>query len=477
MYNRALHFHFTGIGGSGMSGIAEVLLNLGFSVSGTDLKESSVCARLRNLGANINFGHKAEFVPAGASLVVYSSAVTQDNPELEEARNRSIPVVRRAEVLAELMRLKFAVGVAGSHGKTTTTSMTATILEHGGLDPTVVIGGQFQNPGAQKEAVTGSRLGRSDYLVAETDESDKSFLLLTPTIAIVTNIDNEHLNAYSSQDELLDSFDLYVAKVPFYGLTILGVDDPAVRALSSRVKGRKLTYGFAPDAQLRCFDLEMDRHGIEYSVSLKGELLGRARLAVPARHLALNSLAAIGVGLEFGLNPETIFEALKSFKGVKRRLEVLTENNGICVMSDYGHHPTEIRATLSAIRESRKNHSGKFYAVFQPHRYSRTRDCFAQFLDCFNDCDELICTDIYAASEQPLPGVSGESLASAILHERKRFMPEKSEIFAQLHSELQPGDLVLFLGAGSVGSWAEQFASALSSDGAEQGTLRGAAVV
>lgn len=440
-----------------MSGIAEVLLTLGFKVSGSDQKESNVTDRLTSLGASVKIGHCKENLPEEASLLVYSSAVDNNNAELIEAKKRGLPVVRRAEVLAELMRLKFGVGVAGSHGKTTTTSMTATILEYGGLDPTVVIGGQFQNPHGVEGAGSGSRLGKSNFLVAETDESDKSFLLLKPTIAIVTNIDNEHMNAYSSFDELLESFDTFVGAVPFYGLCILGIDDPNVRALSTKVVGRKLTYGFAPDAQLRCFDIEIDATSISYSVELRGEVLGRAKLNLPARHLALNSLAAIAVGLEFGLKPKVIFEALTTFRGVKRRLEVLGQADSVTVMTDYGHHPTEIRATLLAIKESRAKANGKFYVVFQPHRFSRTRDCFAQFIDCFSDCDELILTEIYAASEGPIEGINAEKLTQALSIKNKRYLPEKEEIFAFLHSELQPSDLVLFLGAGSIGNWAEQF--------------------
>ncbi len=447
-----------------MSGIAEVLVNLGFKVSGTDVKASAVTERLSSLGCSIRIGHAAEHLPAQASLLVYSSAVTFENPELQEAKKRSIPVIRRAEVLAELMRLKFAVGVAGSHGKTTTTSMAAAILEHGGLDPTVVIGGQFQCSKSGGPAGSGSRLGASNFLVAETDESDRSFLLLKPTIAIVTNIDNEHMNAYSSLEDLHDSFHSFVDSVPFYGLAILCVDDASVRALAQRYEGRKLTYGFSADAQLRATDLQLDQTGVSYNVIYKNENLGKARLNVPARHLALNSLAAIAVGLEFGLSPSVIFEGLAEFKGVKRRQELIGVHSGIRILSDYGHHPTEVRAVLSAIKESIHSSETRpeLHVVFQPHRYSRTRDCFPQFIEAFKDCDSLIMTPIYASSEQPIEGISSEILLQAVAHKNKTFVSETQELFEELKQRAKEGDTVVFLGAGSVGQWAEAFCKTFS---------------
>jgi UDP-N-acetylmuramate--alanine ligase len=457
MYNPKLHFHFTGIGGSGMSGIAEVLLNLGFKVSGTDIKESAVTERLKSIGCSIKIGHEAKNIPSQASLLVYSSAVTMENPEILEAKARSIPVVRRAEVLAELMRLKFAVGVAGSHGKTTTTSMAGAILSHGGLDPTVIIGGQFQCSKSGGPAGTGSKLGASDYFVAETDESDRSFLLLKPTIAVVTNIDNEHMNAYSSLQDLYDSFFSFVRSVPFYGLAILCIDDPNVRALSERYQGRKLTYGLSPEAQLRAENIDLDASGVSYDLIYRNENIGRARLNIPARHMALNSLAAIAVGLEFGIQVELILEALASFQGVKRRQEVICEYNGITVLSDYGHHPTEVRAVLAAVKESMKAGSAKLHVIFQPHRYSRTKDCFAQFIEAFKDCDSLVLTPIYASSEEPIEGVTSELLLNAIVHSSKSFKVDQKEVFEDLAAKIQTGDKILFLGAGSVGQWAENY--------------------
>ena len=467
MYNPRLHFHFTGIGGSGMCGLAEILLNLGFKVSGSDLKPSAVTAKLETLGAVIRKGHAAENLPTGASLLVFSSAVTQNNPELVEARSRGIPVVRRAEVLAELMRLKFGVAVGGSHGKTTTTSMTAAILEHGGLDPTVIIGGQV------KASDSGSRLGKSDYLVAETDESDRSFLLLKPTIAVVTNIDAEHLSAYKSLAELEESFEQFVRAVPFYGLAVLCIDDRRVRELATRYSLRKVTYGYSPDADLQPVILAQEPGKTTYEVFLKGEKLLKVTLPMPGRHLVLNSLAAIAVGLEFEIPPAVIAEALASFSGVKRRLEVVGSIDGVTVMNDYGHHPTEVRATLRAIREGWGTSLNRLHVIFQPHRYTRTKECFVDFLESFQDADRLLMTDIYAASEEPIEGVSGRSLCEAVVHPHKEFLGELDSVVPRLSSDLAsgdlaPGDIVLCLGAGSVGQLPEQLLEMLKERGTSQ---------
>lgn len=455
MYNTNLHFHFIGIGGSGMSGLAEILLQDGFKVSGSDLKLGSACQRLESLGAVIFEGHKADNVPSEASLVVYSSAVRSDNPEIIEAKERQIPVIRRAEVLAELMRLKFGVGVAGSHGKTTTTSMTAAILERAGLDPTVIIGGQVKSLGS------GGKLGQGDFLVAETDESDRSFLLLKPSLAVVTNIDAEHLTAYESLADLENSFDQFVRSVPFYGLAVLCVDDTRVRDLAQRYHGRKVTYGLSADAQMRAQNIEHNRHCTSFDVVKNGEKIMRIDLPMLGQHMVVNCLAAISIGLELNVSTEIIQEALANFSGVKRRLEVIGEPNGVTVMSDYGHHPAEIKATLSAIRLGWGKALRKFHVIFQPHRYSRTRDCFVEFLTAFSDCDNLVVTEIYAASEDPISGISGESLTEAISHRSKTFVKELSEALSTVSVELQPGDVVLCLGAGSVGNLPEQFLKVL----------------
>lgn len=456
MYNPKLHFHFTGIGGSGMSGLAEILLNLGFRVSGSDLKITPTCERLQKLGAQVFSGHRADNVPETISLLVYSSAVTKDNPELLEVKRRGLPVIPRAEVLAELMRLKYGVAVAGSHGKTTTTSMTAAVMEHGGLDPTIIIGGQVKATGS------GGKLGKGDFLVAETDESDRSFLLLKPTIAVVTNIDSEHLNAYSSQEDLDKSFEQFITSVPFYGLAILCADDPKVRQLASRYAGRKVTYGMSPDSQIQARNLEFKKFLTSFDVYRGGEFLLHVNLPMLGSHIALNSLAAVAVGLEFGLAPAVIEEALGAFSGVKRRLEIIAEVRGITIMNDYGHHPTEVAATLAAVKRGFGAELRRLHVVFQPHRFTRTRDCFADFVGAFKDCDNLILTDIYAASEEPIVGVHSQILCDAITHPSKCYVGQLEDTVSLLSAQAEAGDVVLCLGAGSVGALPERLVAEFS---------------
>ena len=459
MYNLKLHFHFTGIGGSGMSGIAEILLNLGFRVSGSDLVCSAVCDRLQKLGAVIATGHAAENLPPSTSLLVYSSAVSQENPELEEARRRGLPLVPRAEVLAELMRLKFGIAVAGSHGKTTTTSMIAAILEAGALDPTVVIGGQVRALG------TGGKLGRGDFLVAESDESDRSFLRLKPTIAIVTNIDAEHLTAYDSLKDLEESFERFVKAVPFYGLAILCIDDPRVRDLAASYTLRKVTYGFSPGAMIQAASVVQKGPRTSYDVLLDGEKISHIDLPMPGKHMVLNSLGAIAVGLELDIPIETITRALNGFAGVGRRLEVLGEARGVTVVNDYGHHPTEVKATIEALRAGWCTSGGRLHVVFQPHRYTRTRDCFADFITAFTGCDNLVMTSIYAASAAPIEGISGELLCEAVSHPHKRYVEKPDDVLPGMLKDVKSGDVLLCLGAGSIGALAARALEALKSDG------------
>ncbi len=456
MYNPDLHFYFIGIGGSGMSGLAEILLTSGFKVSGSDIKESEVSRRLQSLGAQVVIGHAASNIPESASLVVYSSAVVSTNPEMREAKRRKLPVVRRAEVLAELMRLKYGVGVAGSHGKTTTTSMCGTILDAARLDPTVVIGGQVKNMG------TGGRLGKGEFLVAETDESDRSFLLLKPTVAIVTNIDDEHMNAYRSRRDLEDSFRRFVDSVPFYGLAILCIDDPVVRQIADDCKRRVLRYGFGVEAELRATQIVAGQHGMDFEVSYREVNLGRFHLPMFGRHLVQNALAAIGVALEFKVPVDVMKESLRSFGGVKRRLEVVGEAGGVTVMNDYGHHPTEIRATLRAIKECFGDSIERLIVLFQPHRYTRTKSCWDDFLGCFDDADLLMVSDIYAASEQALEGITGASLCAAIRHDTKHFVGNIESALKEVVAIAKPNDLVLCLGAGSIGALPEPILQALT---------------
>lgn len=455
MYKPNLHFHFTGIAGSGMSGIAEILLSNGFRVSGSDLKPGDVCERLKQLGARIYIGHAKENLADDASLLVYSSAVSGSNPELQEATRRGLPVIRRAEVLAELMRLKYGVAVAGSHGKTTTTSMTAAVLEAGGLDPTVIIGGQVKSLGC------GSRAGKSDYLVAEADESDRSFLLLKPTVAVVTNIDAEHLVAYSSLKELEQSFEQFIRAVPFYGLAVLCADDLKLCDIASRLKGRVLSYGVSPSAELRAADFSYQRDRTSCQVYYHDHALFRLDMPVIGDHLLINALAALAVGLEFGVKQEVIKEALSCFSGVARRLEVVREQGGITVINDYAHHPTEIKATLRALKMARQDQQGRLLVVFQPHRFSRTKDCFFTFLDAFDLADHLFITDIYPAGEEPIPGVTSEALCAAIKQPNKQYVPTLEELLAVLPSRLEQGDLVACLGAGTVGAFSRTLANKL----------------
>ncbi len=455
MYNPKLHFYFCGIGGSGMSGIAEVLLNLGFKVSGSDLKINNSCKRLEKIGARIFTGHAASNLPTDASLLVFSSAVQTTNPELVEASRRGIPIVRRAEVLAELMRLRFGVAVAGSHGKTTTTSMIATIMEAGGLDPTVVVGGCIQSMSS------GARLGKSEYLVAETDESDRSFLLLKPTLAVVTNIDAEHLSAYDSLRQLEESFEQFVNAVPFYGLAVLCIDDLKVRDLAKRYTRRQITYGFSLDAQLRAGDTEQD-HGTCRTVVYRGsEVLFPLALPIPGRHMVQNALAAIAVGLEFGIDKNKIRDALENFKGVERRMELKGEVNGIKVFNDYGHHPTEIKATLAGLKAGWKNATNRIFVVFEPHRYTRTRDCFIDFITAFRDCDELLLAPIYAASEEPIAGITSERLYEAIDHPAKVNLPALNNASQIILPKAVSGDIIVCLGAGPIGGLPDEIIAAL----------------
>ena len=445
MYNRKLHFHFTGIGGSGMSGIAEILLNNGYAVSGSDISIGASCTRLQGLGIEIVRGHAASHVPESASLVVYSSAVSLDNPELEEARRRKIPVVKRAEVLAELMRLKFGVAVAGAHGKTSTTSLIGWIFEHAGLDPTVVIGGQV------KQRHSGGRKGDGDFLIAEADESDRSFLLLKPAVALVTNIDREHMDAYESEEDLQQAFEQFIGSVPFYGLAVLCIDDPYLETLSKSFPRRIVTYGFSNDAEIRGEVQSVGVEGTRLKVFVGGESWLSVKLPMIGRHFAQNALGAIAVALEFGLSAEQVQGGLETFPGVERRLEPLGSVQGALCFSDYGHHPVEIQETLRALREGFHETGRKIRVIFQPHRYSRTEQSYSEFCECFTDCDELWVTEIYAAGEAPRAGLCGEKFAGDIQHVNVNFLENLNEALEALFETFSSKDLVLFLGAGSIG--------------------------
>ncbi|MDR2945882.1 MAG: UDP-N-acetylmuramate--L-alanine ligase [Candidatus Adiutrix sp.] len=444
MYRKKRHIHFVGIGGIGMSGIAEVLINLGHRVSGSDLKASDITRRLAELGAEVVIGHGGVNV-GEADVVVVSSAVSDDNPEVVAARRAFIPVIPRAEMLAELMRLKSAVAVAGSHGKTTTTSLIGTMLTRAGLDPTLVIGGKLNHLGV------GARLGQGDYMVAEADESDGSFLLLTPTVAVVTNIDLEHLNYYHGLDHLKETFLSFINKIPFYGFSVLCLDDPNVQSLLPGVKKRYLTYGLSAQAEISARDIECGPWGYSFELNRLGRDLGRILVNIPGRHNVLNALAAAAVGLEMGLEPQMVIDGLADMKGVARRFEKKGEAGGVIVIDDYGHHPTEIKATLSALSDCFP--ANRRVVVFQPHRYSRTESLFDEFITAFNQADRLIITGIYAAGEKPVAGITGQALAEAVRrhgHRDVSYHEDVSSLAEAVRGELEPGDVVLTLGAGNV---------------------------
>ena len=408
--------HFVGIGGIGMSGIAEVLHTLGYEVTGSDVKESDTTNRLNSLGIKVYTGHRAENVD-DAHVVVISSAVSKDNTEVVEAKRKSIPVIPRAEMLAELARMKYGILVAGAHGKTTTTSLIATVIANSGLDPTVVIGGKLRATGSN------ARLGQGDFLVAEADESDGSFLRLSPTIAVVTNIDREHMDFFKTMDSLRDAFLSFINKVPFYGVSIVCIENEELRKLLPYVHRRYITYGLSPDADVYAADIKKGFMTVSFDVVYKGENLGAFSLPVPGVHNILNSLAAIIVARELKIEADVIKEALKKFSGIQRRFELKGEEKGIKVFDDYGHHPTEIKATLDAAKDgllarqvvaTRNRRRGRLFVIFQPHRYTRTKDLMDEFTSCFSEADILCLTDIYSAGEKPINGIDSNALLERI---------------------------------------------------------------
>lgn len=444
MFFKPQHLHFVGIGGIGMSGIAEVLLNLGYQISGSDLKLSPTTDRLSSLGARIYEGHAAENV-TGAKAIVVSSAVVPSNLEVQEARRLLIPIIPRGELLAELMRLKYGIAIAGSHGKTTTTSMTATVLNTAGLDPTVVVGGKAASMGG-----SNARVGQSDFLVVESDESDGSFLKLSPILAVVTNIDREHLDHYASITEIRAAFLDFIQKVPFYGAAILCLDDENVQQLLPSVNRRVISYGRSPQANLQITDVNCGAFESHFSVRARGHNLGAFHLRVPGPHNVLNATAAIAVGLELDVKLESIREAIASYTGVDRRFQMRGQARGVTVIDDYGHHPTEIRATLAAAQLCKFR---RVHAIFQPHRYTRTQFLMDEFAKSFNQADAVYVLDIYAASEQPIEGVTGQSLAERMREFGHRCVQYSGTIPAAVDAVLENArdqDVVMTLGAGNV---------------------------
>jgi UDP-N-acetylmuramate--alanine ligase len=464
MFKRYQHIHFVGIGGIGMSGIAEILLNLGYTVSGSDQKRNDTIERLERLGAKVVIGHKPENVE-GVHVLVYSSAVSADNVEVQTARQRQVPTIPRAEMLAELMRLKYGIAVAGTHGKTTTTSMVGAVLAEGHLDPTIVVGGRITNLGSN------ARLGQGEFLVAEADESDGSFLKLAPTIAVVTTIDAEHLDHYGSLEAVRAAFLAFVNKVPFYGAVVLCLDQPNIQMLLPQVEKRVITYGLESAADLVARHVSLSGMTSRFEVSQHGSRLGECVLQVPGRHNVLNALAAIGVGLDLEIPFATIAAALASFAGVQRRFQIRGTAGGVTVVDDYGHHPAEIRATLAA---AKAGFDSRVVTVFQPHRYSRTLHLRQEFLTAFNQADVLVVMDIYPAGEAPIPGVSAADLADGIRahgHRNVTYLgSDRSRVVDHVCEISRPGDLVLTLGAGDVSQLGSDILRRLEAESPNGGT-------
>jgi UDP-N-acetylmuramate--alanine ligase len=456
MFERYRVIHFIGIGGIGMSGIAEVLHNLDYEVTGSDARDSETVERLRGLGIEVHIGHSPGNVN-GAHVVVASSAIKPDNAEVAEAVRLSIPVIPRAEMLAELGRLKYSVLVAGTHGKTTTTSFVSTVLAHAGFDPTVVIGGKLKALG------TNARLGRGDFMAAEADESDGSFLKLNPTIGVVTNIDREHMDYFKTMEALKGAFLSFMNKVPFYGLTIACIDDEGVRELLPLVHRRVRTYGFSADAELRATDLRKGFMSTDFEAIIKGRNLGRFRIPAPGEHMVLNCLASVAVGLELQIGVEKIRDALDRFEGIQRRLEFKGEAVGVRVYDDYGHHPTEIKATLKAMKDSMD--TGRLVVVFQPHRFSRTRDLMEEFRTSFADADSLVLMDIYPAGESPVEGVSTEEMMKGMGGGDIVHIGGVKEAAGYVADHIGSGDVVLTLGAGDVWKVADELIGILGNGG------------
>ncbi|MEM7742551.1 MAG: UDP-N-acetylmuramate--L-alanine ligase [Pseudomonadota bacterium] len=457
--------HFVGIGGIGMSGIAEVMLNLGYTVQGSDLRESPIVTRLRELGATVHIGQTADNL-GDAEVVVISTAIKRGNPELDAARARALPVVRRAEMLAELMRLKSNIAVAGTHGKTTTTSFVAALLDAGGEDPTVINGGIIQSYGSN------ARKGEGRWMVVEADESDGTFVKLPATVGIVTNIDPEHMDHYGTVDALFDGFEAFASNIPFYGALVACIDHPGVQTLIGRVTDRKVvTYGFSRQADLRAEDVRYQDGAMRFDVVVRGDPEERFEgftLAIPGEHNVLNALAAIGAARELKIPMEVLRDGLAAFEGVKRRFTKVGEWNGATIIDDYGHHPVEIAAVLKAARAATE---GQVIAVHQPHRYSRLHDLFEDFCACFNDADVVAIADVYAAGEEPIEGVSRDALVGGLRahgHRSAHALKGEEHLPAFVAAHAQPGDLVVGLGAGTITTWVNALPGALATQAAAE---------
>ncbi len=451
MYQKKYHIHFVGIGGIGMSGIAELLLNLGYEVSGSDLRSTEITRRLAQLGGKIFKGHRPEQIQ-GADVVVISSAVGEDNPEVGAAKDAIIPVIPRAEMLAELMRLKYSIAVAGAHGKTTTTWIIASVLDHGGLDPTVVIGGKLDSLG------TNARLGQGEYIVAEADESDGSFLRLSPTIGVVTNINAEHLDFYGNLAKIKEVFLNFINKVPFYGMAVLCLDNEGIQDLIPRIEKRFTTYGMTSQADYHAKDVTFDGLTSQYRIMYRGKALGSVELNLPGIHNVYNSMASVAIGMELGIPFDSILDALKDIEGVQRRLQVKGIDRGVTVVDDYGHHPTEIRITLQTARQCWPD--CRIVVVFQPHRYSRVAALFDDFTRAFYEADTLLVLPIYSAGEAPIENIDSQRLYEGIRehgHKDVVFHEGQDTALSYLKKTLRQGDVLLTLGAGDVWRVGDKF--------------------
>jgi UDP-N-acetylmuramate--alanine ligase len=450
MMNTIKNIHFVGIGGIGMSGIAEILLSQGFTISGSDLAKTEVTARLESLGIKIYEGHSPDNLK-DADVVVFSSAVVLDNPEVKAAIARKIPVIKRSEMLAECMRMKYGIGIAGTHGKTTTTSMVGLVLTEAGIDPTIIVGGKLSGLGG-----TNARLGQSEYIVVEADEFDRTFLKLTPTIAAITTLEKEHLDTYKDLDDIKGAFIEFANKVPFFGFVVLCLDEPALQDIIPQINKKILTYGVTPQADIRATNItHMDKHS-EYTVVYLGKELGKIRLNIPGLHNVKNSLVAVTIAIEMGVKFGVIKKALESFTGVYRRFETKYDEE-VMVIDDYAHHPTEINVTLDGIR---RGWNRRLVAVFQPHLFSRTRDFYAEFGRSFLNSDVFICTDVYPAREKPIEGITGELItetAKKFGHKNVFYEPDKTKIPDLLKSIYQKDDIVITLGAGDIWKFGEKF--------------------
>lgn len=463
MFKSVRRIHMVGIGGIGMSGIAEILLDQGFEVSGSDRQLSEITDRLAKLGAKIHKGHAAKNLDE-ADVVVYSSAVHSDNPELVAAAEKKIPVIRRAEMLAELMRMKYGIAIAGTHGKTTTTSMTSLVLMEGSLDPTVIVGGKLSSFGG-----TNARLGHGDYIVVEADEFDRSFLQLTPVIAAITTLEREHLDIYTDLEDIKRAFMEFANKVPFYGFVILCLDEPSIQEILPLIRKKIVTYGINAQSDLRAINISFDANRSRFNLLRFGKDLGEIKLNVPGLHNVKNSIAAIGIGLELGIEFSKIKKAVESFTGVYRRIELKAEISDVMVVDDYAHHPTEVQATLSALKSGWPQK--RVVAVFQPHLYSRTRDFHDEFGKSFLNADVLVVTEIYPAREEPIQGITGELIVSdakSFGHKEAYYVQDKKELPEFLMKIRKSGDIVVTLGAGDISKYGEEFIGRLKSSSAKQ---------